>query len=141
MGLPASEQRVLDTIENDLRITDQQLAAAFAAFTRFASGTRMPRPERLAARHRLIIRLRRWRIGGLHRTAAMALGLADRQGAGRPGTGASPGAAAGSQRTAARRARRGETSRMRIPKSGSPLRNRSARPRRRKTPPPLDANR
>ena len=46
MGLPASEQRVLDTIENDLRITDQQLAAAFAAFTRFASGTRMPRAER-----------------------------------------------------------------------------------------------
>jgi hypothetical protein len=51
MGLPASEQRVLDTIENDLRITDQQLAAAFAAFTRFASGTRMPRPERLTAWH------------------------------------------------------------------------------------------
>ena len=68
MGLPAGEQRVLDTIENELRITDHQLAAAFAAFTRFASGTRMPRPERLTARHRLITRLRRWRIGGLHRT-------------------------------------------------------------------------
>lgn len=54
MGLPAGEQRVLDTIENELRITDQHLAAAFAAFpfTRFASGTRMPRPERLIARHR-----------------------------------------------------------------------------------------
>jgi hypothetical protein len=38
MGLPAGEQRALDTIENELRITDQQLAAAFAAFTRFASG-------------------------------------------------------------------------------------------------------
>jgi hypothetical protein len=38
MGLPASEQRVLDTIENDLRITDRQLTAAFAAFARFASG-------------------------------------------------------------------------------------------------------
>jgi hypothetical protein len=68
MGLPAGEQRVLDTIENELRITDQHLAAAFAAFTRFASGTRMPRPERLTARHRLIARLRRWRIGGLRRT-------------------------------------------------------------------------
>src|SRR5690348_12981254 len=44
MGLPAAEQRVLDTIENELRISDQQLAAAFAAFTRSASGTRMPRP-------------------------------------------------------------------------------------------------
>ena len=58
MGLPAGEQRVLDTIENELRITDQQLAAAFAAFTRVASGTRMPRPERLTAWHRLITRMR-----------------------------------------------------------------------------------
>jgi hypothetical protein len=63
MGLPAGEQRVLDTIENELRITDQQLAAAFAAFTRFARGTRMPRPERLTGWRRLITRRRRWRIG------------------------------------------------------------------------------
>ena len=68
MGLPASEQRVLDTIENDLRITDQQLAAVFAAFTRFASGTRMPRPERLSAWHRLVTGLRSWRTGWLPRT-------------------------------------------------------------------------
>jgi hypothetical protein len=58
MGLPAGEQRVLDTIENELRITDQQLAAAFAAFTRFASGARMPRPERLTGWRRLITRRR-----------------------------------------------------------------------------------
>jgi hypothetical protein len=70
MGLPASEQRVLDTIENDLRITDRQLTAAFAAFTRFASGARTPRPERLSAWHRLITCLRSWRIGWLHLTAA-----------------------------------------------------------------------
>jgi hypothetical protein len=70
MGLPASEQRVLDTIENELRITDRQLKAAFAAFTRFASGTRMPRPERLSAWHRLVARLRSWRIGRLHLTSA-----------------------------------------------------------------------
>jgi hypothetical protein len=69
MGLPASEQRVLEMIENDLRITDRQLAAAFAAFTTFASGTRMPGPERLSAWHRLITRLRGWRIGRLHRTS------------------------------------------------------------------------
>jgi hypothetical protein len=66
MGLPAGEQRVLDTIENELRITDQQLAAAFAAFTRSASGTRMPRPERLTAWRLLITRMRRWRIGLVH---------------------------------------------------------------------------
>ena len=69
MGLPASEQRVLEMIENDLRITDRQLAAAFAAFATFASGTRMPRPERLSAWHRLITRLRGWRTGRLHRTS------------------------------------------------------------------------
>ena len=66
MGLPAGEQRVLDTIENELRITDQQLAAVFAAFARFSSGTRMPRPERLTAWRRLVIRLRAWRIGCLY---------------------------------------------------------------------------
>ena len=70
MGLPAGEQRVLDTIENHLRIDDQQLAATFAAFTRFASSTPMPRPERLSAWHRLIARLRCWRIGRLHLTSA-----------------------------------------------------------------------
>jgi len=63
MGLPAAEQRVLDTIENELRISDQQLATAFAAFTKFAQGTRMPRPERLTAWSRLITRMRRRRVG------------------------------------------------------------------------------
>jgi hypothetical protein len=63
MGLPAGEQRVPDTIENELRITDQQLAAAFTAFTRFASGTHIPRPERPTAWRRLITRMRRWRVG------------------------------------------------------------------------------
>jgi hypothetical protein len=63
MGLPASEQHVLDTIEHELRITDQKLTGAFAAFTRFAGTTRMPRPERLTPRHRLITRLSCWRTG------------------------------------------------------------------------------
>ena len=70
MGLPAGEQRVLDTIENELRITDHQLAAVFAAFATFVSGTRMPRPERLTAWRRLVTRLRSWRIGWLHPTPA-----------------------------------------------------------------------
>ena len=70
MGLPADEQRVLDTIENELRITDQQLAAVFAAFATFVSGTRVPRPERLTAWHRLVARLRSWRIGWPHSTPA-----------------------------------------------------------------------
>jgi hypothetical protein len=70
MGLPAGEQRVLNTIENELRITDQQLAAVFTAFARFASGTRMPRPERLTGWHRLVTRLRSRRIGWLHPRSA-----------------------------------------------------------------------
>ena len=70
MGLPAGEQRVLDTIENQLRITDQQLEAAFAAFARFVSGARMPMPERLSAWRRLVTRLRSWRIGWLRPTSA-----------------------------------------------------------------------
>jgi hypothetical protein len=69
VGLPADEQQVLDTIENHLRVTDQQLTGAFAAFTRFASGTHMPRSERLTARNRLVTRLRGWRTGWLGRTA------------------------------------------------------------------------
>lgn len=68
MGLPASEQRVLDTIEKELRIADQQLAGAFAAFTRFARNTRVPRAERLSVRHRLVIRLSGWRTSWLHLT-------------------------------------------------------------------------
>ncbi len=69
MGLPASEQRVLDTIEKELRITDQQLAGAFAAFTKFASNARVPGAERLSARHRLVIRLSGWRASWLHLTS------------------------------------------------------------------------
>ncbi len=68
MGLPANQQRVLDMIEKDLRTTDQELAAASAAFTTSASGMCMPRPERLSAWHRLITRLLSWRIGWLHLT-------------------------------------------------------------------------
>ena len=68
MGLPASERRVLDTIEKELRITDQQLAGAFAAFTRFAGNTRVPRAERLSVRRRLVIRLSGWRTNWLHLT-------------------------------------------------------------------------
>ena len=69
MGLPASEQHVLDTIENELRITDQDLASAFAAFTRFAGNARHPGAERLTARRRLVTRLRGWRAGWLRGTA------------------------------------------------------------------------
>ena len=69
MGLPAGEQHVLDTIENGLRITDQHLTDAFAAFTKVAGNTRLSGPELLTTWHRLIIRLRGWRPGWLRRGA------------------------------------------------------------------------
>jgi hypothetical protein len=51
MGLPASEQLVLDTIECELRNTDPQLASAFAAFTSVTRKTGLPATEQLGSRH------------------------------------------------------------------------------------------
>lgn len=53
MGLPASEQFVLDLIENQLRTTDPEVSAPFDAFTSITSQARMPFTERLSARHPL----------------------------------------------------------------------------------------
>jgi hypothetical protein len=50
MGLPASEQLVLDTIEYELRSTDPQLASAFAAFTSVTRRAGLPATEQLGAR-------------------------------------------------------------------------------------------
>jgi hypothetical protein len=53
MGLPASEQVVLDLIENQLRTTDPEVIAPFDAFTSITNQARMPFTERLGARHPL----------------------------------------------------------------------------------------
>ncbi|HCU97086.1 MAG TPA: hypothetical protein DHU96_31990 [Actinobacteria bacterium] len=47
MGLPAGQQRILDALENRMRVHDPQLSSAFAAFTRTARHTGMPEWERL----------------------------------------------------------------------------------------------
>jgi hypothetical protein len=51
MGLPASEQLVLDMIESDLRNADPQLASAFAAFTSVTRKAGLPATEQLGSRH------------------------------------------------------------------------------------------
>jgi hypothetical protein len=50
MGLPASEQLVLDTIADELRSADPQLASAFAAFTSVTRRAGLPATEQLGSR-------------------------------------------------------------------------------------------
>jgi hypothetical protein len=50
MSLPASQQRVLDTIESALQHREPRLASMFAIFTRLNSNERVPRNESLEAR-------------------------------------------------------------------------------------------
>lgn len=56
MALPASQQRILHDIENDLRITDPHLTCAFAAFSTAAREARMPAAERLRGPFRRMAR-------------------------------------------------------------------------------------
>jgi hypothetical protein len=56
MGLPASEQRVLDTIETELQTADPHLTGAFAAFTNFTRNAGTPAAEQLGFRRWLILR-------------------------------------------------------------------------------------
>src|SRR5258708_12382945 len=55
MGLPASQRRILERIENALRGSDPRLAALFSIFTRLNRGEEMPRAEQLRARAGIIM--------------------------------------------------------------------------------------
>jgi hypothetical protein len=57
MTLPASQQRVLERIENRLRDSDPRLTALFVIFTRLTRDEEMPGIEELRAR---LARLRAW---------------------------------------------------------------------------------
>jgi Protein of unknown function (DUF3040) len=72
MGLPVSEQLVLDTIENDLRLTDPELADAFDAFTAVTNPIYLGAADRAAHPATAIASCRR--MGKADR--ATALGLA-----------------------------------------------------------------
>jgi ferric-dicitrate binding protein FerR (iron transport regulator) len=53
MGLPAGQQRVLDSIEDALRAAEPKLASMFAIFARLTCGEARPAREELPDRHGL----------------------------------------------------------------------------------------
>jgi hypothetical protein len=55
MGLPASQRRILERIENALRGSDPRLAALFSIFTRLNRDEEMPRAEQVRARAAIIM--------------------------------------------------------------------------------------
>jgi hypothetical protein len=69
MGLPASQRRILEKIENALRGSDPRLTSLFAIFSRLTRDEEMPRVEQLRAHAELLgIRLQ-------NRLAAVSHGL------------------------------------------------------------------
>jgi len=71
MGLPRSQRRILETIENELRVADPALICSFSAFTSVTRSAAMPGAEQLGAQSRLA-------AGGTARRIGR-LGFADRQ--------------------------------------------------------------
>src|SRR5258708_21718883 len=62
MGLPASQRKILERIENDMPGSDTRLATLFSIFTRLNGDEEMPRAEQVRARaailmHRIFYRL------------------------------------------------------------------------------------
>jgi hypothetical protein len=62
MGLPASQRRILERIENALRGSDPRLAALFSIFTRLTSDEEMPRIEQVRAKATLVLLWIRYRL-------------------------------------------------------------------------------
>lgn len=61
MGLPARQEKVLETIESALRAEDPKLAGLYATFARLTTDEEIPRIEQLRDRAgRLLARLRRF---------------------------------------------------------------------------------
>ena len=67
MGLPASQRRILERIENALRGSDPRLAALFSIFTRLNRGEEMPRAEQLRARAGIIMARLGYRLASFGR--------------------------------------------------------------------------
>jgi hypothetical protein len=77
MGLPAGQQRVLDSIEDALRAAEPRLASMYAIFARLTRGEAGPRREQLPdgpglrswrSRTRQTMKLHRRRAGRLRRS-------------------------------------------------------------------------
>jgi len=61
MGLPASQRRILERIENALRGSDPRLAALFSIFSRLNRDEEMPGIEQIRARAALLFARVRYR--------------------------------------------------------------------------------
>jgi hypothetical protein len=62
MGLPASQRRILERIENALRGSDPRLTALFSIFTRLTSDEEMPRIEQVRAKATMFLIRIRYRL-------------------------------------------------------------------------------
>lgn len=62
MGLPASQRKILERIENALRGSDPRLAALFSIFTRLTHDEEMPRIEEIRAKAALFLLRIRYRL-------------------------------------------------------------------------------
>jgi hypothetical protein len=62
MGLPASQRKILERIENALRGSDPRLAALFSIFTRLTYDEEMPRIEEIRAKLALFFMRIRYRL-------------------------------------------------------------------------------
>jgi hypothetical protein len=63
VGLPARQEKVLESIETALRESDPKLAGLYATFTRLTTGEEMPKFEQLRRRAgRMLASLRRFPI-------------------------------------------------------------------------------
>jgi hypothetical protein len=62
MGLPASQRKILERIENALRGSDPRLASLFSIFTRLTHEEEMPRIEEIRAKLAIILLRIRYRL-------------------------------------------------------------------------------
>ena len=62
MGLPASQRKILERIENALRGSDPRLASLFSIFTRLTHDEEMPRIEEIRAKLAIIFLRIRYRL-------------------------------------------------------------------------------
>jgi Protein of unknown function (DUF3040) len=67
MGLPASQRRILERIENALRGSDPRLAALFSIFSRLNRDEEMPRVEQVRARAAMLMARVGSRLAGISR--------------------------------------------------------------------------
>jgi len=89
MSLPAGQQRILNAIEEALRVHDSRLASMFATFTRLTRQEEMPEVEQLKQRRGVFARTRLRRSPRAERSAVARGAGAKPDTSGQPGAGRS----------------------------------------------------